>query len=102
MSALSERLAAEHQFAWGPTTDGGAVPSCTCQPGVRVDDWPAHLIAATEAAVRAQIAADIEAKPRDLVLPLTPMAVGDSDLPTWMHGAIAGVLAAARIAKGGA
>ena len=50
MNALTTRLAATHSLAWGPTSDGRAVPSCTCEPGVRVDDFSAHMIDVTVAA----------------------------------------------------
>lgn len=91
MSALTSQLRGGHVFAWGPTTDGGAVPSCTCQPGVRVDDWPAHLIAVTEFATRAQIALDLDTA-----------RTGVHVRGNWDRGVRYGLTIATDITKGGA
>ena len=67
MSALTDRIAAEHVFHWiedrprhGPFA--AMLPGCTC--GIALDsgftDHAAHIANVTEAAVREQVARDIE------------------------------------------
>ena len=83
MSALTDRIAAEHQPESG---EWSAV--CICgQADLRYGRaWDRHIAAVTEAAVREQVARDIEAQIEDEIL----------------YAEDAAFVVAARIARGGA
>lgn len=55
MSGLSERIAAEHRYSWT-----SAACSCTDEP-IWMEDYAEHIAAVTEAAVREEVAREIEA-----------------------------------------
>ena len=107
MSDLTDKIAAEHEYvthSWY-TGDGDQFtrPGCVCTDEP-VEDYTAHLAEVTEAAVRAQIAADIEAE-RNRYRQAHQSAVVDHfahDYCRWVGGAEALTQAAADIAKGGA
>ena len=85
MSALTDRIAAEHM----PTRTS----ACTCG-GMRLGEYyPRHIATVAEAAVREQVARDIETARSEAAA-----RIAESHLPAWQ----AALAAAARIARGGA
>ena len=85
MSALTDRIAAEHM----PTRTS----ACTCG-GMRLGEYyPRHIAAVTESAVRERVARDIEAAHTD-----ASSWVAERHLAAWQ----AALAAAAKIARGGA
>ena len=83
MSALTDRIAAEHM----PTTTS----ACTCG-GMKLGEYyPRHLIEVTEAAVREQVAQDIETARSEAAA-----RIAESHLPAWQEA----LANAARIARG--
>ena len=60
MSALTDRIAAEHSYTWT-----NAECACDASRHVWMEDFAAHIAEVTEAAVREQVAQDIEAERDD-------------------------------------
>lgn len=96
MSALTDRIAREHWIVLDPAfyTDTGRW-EVKCRCGARVPDghFNAHIAAVTEAALREQVAQDIEAEHTD-----ASSWVAERHLAAWQ----AALAAAAKIARGGA
>ena len=85
MSALTDQIAAEHM----PTRTS----ACTCG-GMRLGEcYPRHIATVTEAAVREQVARDIETARSEAAA-----RIAESHLPAWQEA----LANAARIARGGA
>ena len=84
MSALSDKITAEHI----PTRTS----ACTCG-GMRLGEYyPLHIANVTEAAVREEVARDIETARSEAAA-----RIAESHLPAWQEA----LANAARIARGG-
>ena len=92
MSALTDRIAAEHRYLWSNATCG-----CGFEPPVWSKDYGQHIAEVTEAAVREQVARDIGRR-RDEAGGQPTSATGIA-LRAYIDGAFN---EAARIARGGA
>ena len=96
MSALTDRIAAEHGImssgAEGPYCKGCGTP-VEAIGGNYTIGHAAHIAAVTEAAVREQVARDIETARSEAAA-----RIAESHLPAWQEA----LANAARIARGGA
>lgn len=100
MSAIAEKVAAEHQLVQHGGLYEDEPDACGCGWSQRTYGHTFHVAAVTEAAVRAQIAADIENLEHTREEVRERQVVGYSVV--WAEGYDEAVTDAARIAAGGA
>ena len=100
--SIAARIAAEHQLVQHGGLYEDEPDACGCGWSQRTYGHTFHVVAVTEAAVRAQVAADIEVKRAEAALAATAYREAGDESAAWEAAMSAHAYGyAARIAEGG-